>query len=48
MQAELFSRQPGGQWLVTFATQPEDFVNLSSVGCTLSLAECYEKVDFPA
>ncbi len=48
MQAELFSRQPSGQWLLAFATQPEELVDLSSVGCTLSLAECYEKVDFPA
>jgi Uma2 family endonuclease len=47
MQAELFSRQPGGQWLLRFATRPEEFVELSSVGCRLSLAECYEKVDFP-
>ena len=48
MQAELFSRQPSGQWLLTFATHPEEFVELSSVGCRLSLAECYEKVDLPA
>jgi len=48
MRAELYSRQPGGQWLVTFASQPEEFVDLSSIGCTLSLADCYEKVDFPA
>jgi Uma2 family endonuclease len=47
MQAELFSRQPSGQWLLTFATHPEEFVELSSVSCRLSLAECYEKVDFP-
>jgi Uma2 family endonuclease len=47
MQAELFSRQPSGQWLLAFATHPEEFVDLSSVGCKLSLAECYEKVDFP-
>jgi Uma2 family endonuclease len=48
MRAELFSRQPGGKWLLTFATHPEEFVELSSVGCRLSLAECYEKVIFPA
>jgi len=47
MRAELYSRQPGGQWLITFATRPEEFVELSSVSCRLSLAECYEKVDFP-
>jgi Uma2 family endonuclease len=47
MQAELFSRQPSGQWLLAFAAHPEEFVDLSSVGCKLSLAECYEKVDFP-
>ena len=47
MQAELYSRQPGGKWLINFATHPEEFVELSSVGCRLSLAECYEKVDFP-
>ncbi len=48
MRAELYSRQAGGQWLLTFASHPEEFVDLSSVGCTLSLAECYEKVDLPA
>jgi Uma2 family endonuclease len=48
MRAELYSRQPGGQWMLAFATQPDEFVELSSVGCRLSLAECYEKVDLPA
>jgi Uma2 family endonuclease len=48
MQAALYSRQPGGQWLVTFASQPWEVLDLSSVGCTLSPGECYEKVDLPA
>ncbi len=48
MQAELFSRQPSGQWMLAFATHPDEFVELSSDGCRLSLAECYEKVDLPA
>jgi hypothetical protein len=46
VQADLFTRQDGGQWVLTSFSLPEDSVPLDTVGCRLSLAECYEKVEF--
>lgn len=43
---EQFSRQPNGQWLFTETSGLESFVELTSVGCRLSLAEIYDKVEF--
>ena len=48
VQADLYTRQEGGQWLLTSASRLEDFLELDSVGCRFSLAECYEKVEIPA
>ena len=48
VRADLFSRQADGTWLLRAASRPEESVELSSVGCRLSLAESYEKVEFSA
>ena len=47
IQADLYTRQSEEQWVLTSFSGREDFVELESVGCRLSLAECYERVDFP-
>jgi Uma2 family endonuclease len=44
--AELFTRQPSGQWLLTAATRPEETIELQSVACRIALADIYEKVEF--
>jgi len=48
VRAELYSRQPEGRWLLTAVSRLEDSLDLESVGVHLSLADLYEKVDFPA
>jgi len=45
VSAELFTRQPGGGWLLTAAGRLEDSLELHSTGCRLALADVYEKVD---
>ena len=44
---EQFRRQSDGQWLFTSASGLEAFIDLPSVGCRISLAEIYDKVEFP-
>lgn len=44
---EHYQRQPGGQWLLTDYRGLEATLALASIGCTLPLAEIYDKVDFP-
>jgi Uma2 family endonuclease len=44
--AELFARQPSGQWLLTAATRPENAIELQSGACRIALADIYEKVEF--
>ena len=46
VSAELFTRQPDGRFLLTAAARLEDSLDLQSVGCRLTLADLYEKVDF--
>ena len=43
---EQFRRQPNGQWLLSATAGMESFIDLSSVGCRISLAEIYDKVEF--
>ncbi len=45
-QIEQFNRQPNGQWLFTATSGLEAFIELPSVGCKISLAEIYDKVEF--
>jgi Uma2 family endonuclease len=46
VHADLFTRQPGGQWLLTAASGIEDTVDLESVGCRITLRDSYERVEF--
>jgi hypothetical protein len=45
VHAELYTRQPNRRWLLEDFTALTDRVPLASVGCTLTLAEVYDKVD---
>jgi len=45
VHADLYTRQPDGRWLLSEAGRLEDTLDLSSIGCRLSLADLYEKVD---
>jgi len=43
---EQFRRQTDGQWLFSTTSGLESFIDFASVGCRLSLAEIYDKVEF--
>lgn len=43
---ERYTRQPSGDWLLTVVDQPAQSVQLTSIDCTLNVAEVYAKVDF--
>ena len=45
INAELFTRQPDGRWLLSAANTLESSIELPSIGCRLILADVYEKVD---
>jgi Uma2 family endonuclease len=45
---EVFTRQPDGLWAPPAkATSLEDSIELESIGCRLSLADVYDRVEFP-
>ena len=44
VRVELFTRQEDGHWLLSEASRPGDTVALGSIGCTLLLADVYERV----
>ncbi|MBI3909876.1 MAG: Uma2 family endonuclease [Armatimonadetes bacterium] len=47
-RVERFVRQEGGQeWVFTEASGLQETVPLSSIGCQLTLAEIYDRVEFP-
>jgi Uma2 family endonuclease len=46
INADLCTRQPDGRWILTSAGRLEDIIELHSIGCRLSLADLYEKVEF--
>jgi Uma2 family endonuclease len=48
VHADLYVRQPGGQWLLSSFGMLEDTLTLESVNCRLKLADLYEKVEFAA
>jgi len=48
VRAELYTRQADVRWLLEDFTALTDRVALASVGCILSLAEVYDKVDLDA
>ncbi len=43
---ERYLRQPGDEWLLADATGLDARIELASIGCTLALADVYEKVSF--
>jgi Uma2 family endonuclease len=45
VRAELFTRQLDDRWLLSDCGGLGDIVQLESIGCTLALAEVYDKVD---
>ncbi len=45
-QVERYLRQENGEWAFTEITGLEATLELPSIGCTLSLADVYEKVEF--
>jgi Uma2 family endonuclease len=46
VSAELFLRQPSGDWLLSVYTDPSDRIPLAALDTELSLAEVYDKVEF--
>jgi Uma2 family endonuclease len=42
---ERFLRQPDQQWLLSEASNPDDVVVLSSIGCQLALSDVYDRVE---
>lgn len=48
MQIEKYTGHGDGFWMLTDASGDDAEVVLESIGCTLSLAEIYDKVDFTA
>lgn len=48
IQAELFTRQEEGRWALRDFTTPADCIPLRSIDCTLTLAQIFDKVRFPA
>jgi Uma2 family endonuclease len=44
VRVEQYAKQPNGEWLMTEYMSPEQIVQLESIGCSLVLADIYEKV----
>jgi Uma2 family endonuclease len=44
---EMYTRQPGGGWLLTEARGLEGALDLPAIDCRLALAEVYDRVAFP-
>ena len=45
MSAELYTRQSDGRWVLTAVENPQDTLEIPSIGCRVALADLYEKVD---
>jgi Uma2 family endonuclease len=45
MHVELYTRGDAGQWILTETAGPNGAVDLSSIGCRVTLADLYEKAD---
>jgi Uma2 family endonuclease len=46
IHAEHHVRQPDGSWLMREYSAPTDEIRLASIGCSLRLADVYERVEF--
>jgi Uma2 family endonuclease len=44
---EHYRRQPDGGWLYSLVSGLEESVSLASIGCTLRLADVYDRIVFP-
>lgn len=40
---DVYTRDEGGRWILTSAWKPEDIVQLTSVECTMRIADLYDK-----
>jgi len=47
VHVDLFTRKPDGDWLLKSADRLDDSLELQSIGCRLTLADLYNKVDMP-
>ena len=45
MHIDLYTRQPDGRWLRSSASRPDDSIELASIGCRITVADLYEKVN---
>src|SRR5471030_2854802 len=45
MHIDLITRQADGRWLIASASQPDDWLDLLSIGCRIKVANLYEKVN---
>ena len=45
---DVYTRDQEGRWILTSAWKPEDVVQLTSVECTLRIADLYDKTDLLA
>jgi Uma2 family endonuclease len=48
IRAEHWVRQSDGSWLMREYFSPTDEIRLPSIGCSLSLSDVYERVEFDA
>jgi Uma2 family endonuclease len=48
LSVDLYSRQTDQRWLLTAYDQPDDHIPLEAIGCTLVMAEIYDKVELTA
>ena len=46
IRAEHHVRQPHGTWLFRESKSPDTQIHLAAIGCTLTLGELYERVEF--
>jgi hypothetical protein len=45
VHGDLYTRQAGGHWLLTWVSLLEEFVELQSIGCRIAMADVYEKAE---
>jgi hypothetical protein len=46
IRVEVLTRQEDGHWLLSEAGRLDDSITLGAIGCTLRLADVYERVSF--
>jgi Uma2 family endonuclease len=46
MHVDRYTRQVDGLWLLASASRPQDSLELPSIGCRITLADLYDKVNF--